>query len=120
MYELREPYPAANVIGKIRAHLEGRGWRPLKEDLLNPGIPTSLVRGWTEYRDATTKPAAMVHEWIGQWEDSSGRIAWYVLRYEDLGPKGAKSIGNAKLMLRATLLSGNAAAALRKNPSDRR
>ena len=80
-YALREKHPASNAIQQISSRLEALGWRPIKDDWLNPGLPSSHVRGWTDFRDSTTTPTQHVHQWGAQWQDKSGSIVGYTLRY---------------------------------------
>jgi len=59
-------------------HFDELAWKPLMEDFLNPGISTSLVRGWTNYQDDVRHQ--YVWQWQGQWESDKGEIATYALR----------------------------------------
>lgn len=59
-YSLNEKYPASNAIQQISAELEAIGWTPLKEDWLNPGMPSSHIRGWTDFVDGTTTPRTQI------------------------------------------------------------
>jgi hypothetical protein len=83
-YCLNETYPAPNSLKQISMRLESLGWKPLDEDFLNPGLPSSHVRGWTEYSEGTTNSAPLVHQWLAQWQDDSGNIAAYTLKYSSL------------------------------------
>src|SRR5215217_5545612 len=51
-YTVDEEYPADKAIATIPHQLEAAGWQGLREDWLNPGVATSLARGWSEYDDA--------------------------------------------------------------------
>jgi len=73
-YKLKEDYPALSVLKEISNHLEGAGWRPLKENYLNPGLPSSHVKGWSDFEEAT--------RWMGAWEDKYGNIVTYIFSYE--------------------------------------
>jgi hypothetical protein len=75
-------YPAESVISWISDQLKGRGWQARDEDYWNPGLPTSQVRDWTQSADATVQPQATVYQWNGQWDNGSGDITDYFLRYE--------------------------------------
>jgi hypothetical protein len=81
-YKIKEEYPAAAVIKQIAAQLETKGWKPLKEDYLNPGLPSSHVKGWDNYEDASHPPRTIVHRWMGDWEDKYGNIVRYAFIYE--------------------------------------
>ena len=80
-YGLAEEFPARNTLQRISSHLSKLGWVPLKEDWLNPGLPSSHVSGWDEFRDMTSNPPRHVHHWLGQWQDLSGNVVIYSLRY---------------------------------------
>jgi hypothetical protein len=81
IYHLQAEYPADDVLGAISGRLKQLGWEPLKEDWINPGLPSSLVRGWAYYEDSTTKPASSVRTWSADWENSSHDILTYMLDY---------------------------------------
>ena len=81
-YRLKEGYPATSVLTQISTQLEGAGWQPLKEDFLNPGLPSSHVKGWSYFEDASSPPTKVVYQWMGGWEDKHGNIVTYILRYE--------------------------------------
>lgn len=80
-YLLAESHPAVNAIKQISSRLQALGWKPLLEDFLNPGLPSSHVRGWTQFLDATTQPNREIQQWFAQWQDASGNIVSYTLRY---------------------------------------
>lgn len=84
MYEVAVPYPAEPVLEFIRGRVPPQ-FRPRNEDFLNAGVPTSHVRGWTDYADHSRKPHSWVHHWSGQWEDSGGNILSYDLIYRSPG-----------------------------------
>lgn len=81
-YNLKVVFPATEVIQEIGSKLANQGYKPLKESILNPGIPSSMERGWSEYVDATKTPKRTVHQWNADWSNSSGEIVSYMLRYE--------------------------------------
>lgn len=96
-YRLKTDFPATGAIEEIKTRLAKNGWRPLKEDFLNPGLSSSIVRGWSEFTDATKIPKLTVHQWITDWSNSKGEIIRYVLRYEY--PEGkAKDLKNLKVV----------------------
>jgi hypothetical protein len=80
-YEVDAKFPASGVIGEISYELEERGWEALTHDFLDPDLCSSQVQGWTQFRDARKTPLQYVHQWIGDWQDSSGNIARYVFHY---------------------------------------
>jgi hypothetical protein len=45
-YEVDAAYPASSFLCELSAYLDQRHWRGLREDALNPGMPSSLVDGW--------------------------------------------------------------------------
>jgi hypothetical protein len=82
-YDVEMPYPATQATEAIRAHLERRGWTALAEDFLNPGLPTSVSRGWTAYEELAPQGGSRhIFQWVTDWEDKSGRIVRYALRYD--------------------------------------
>ena len=80
-YALNEKHPASNAIQQISSRLMALGWTPLQDDWLNPGLPSSHGHGWTDFVDSTTTPMNHVHRWGAQWQDKSGNIVDYTLRY---------------------------------------
>lgn len=113
LYEVDEKYPAQTVIDTIRTRLEGAGWRVLSEDFLNPGVQTSVVRGWASHEDRTTAQPRTVYEWAAQWEDPSKRIVWYVLTYDATVRPDGEIRAEGRLKVRATLFSAEAIKTLR-------
>jgi hypothetical protein len=81
IYNLHSEYPADDVLSTIRARLKKLGWRPLKEDWLNPGLPSAHIRGWTYFENETTNPATSVRAWSAQWENNAHDILEYNLEY---------------------------------------
>jgi hypothetical protein len=81
-YSLASDYPAANVINEISSRLATLGWRPLKEDWLNPGTPSSHVRGWREMTvDREGSGRVHLDNWLAQWENDAGDIVIYDFRF---------------------------------------
>jgi hypothetical protein len=62
-YKIFNKHPAKDTISELNTRLESKGWKPLKENWLNPGVPTSHIRGWGSYIDGTTNPELKVHSW---------------------------------------------------------
>jgi hypothetical protein len=81
-YKLKEDYPASSVLKEISTQLSAAGWQPLKEDFLNPGQPSSHVKGWSNFEDASRSPTKIRYSWMGSWEDKYGNIVTYILIYE--------------------------------------
>jgi hypothetical protein len=77
-YDLQACYPASATLDLLLKRLPAE-WVPRKENFLNPGMPTSHVRGWTHYEDDRTQPHSYVNHWAGEWDDTSGRILTYDL-----------------------------------------
>ena len=80
-YKIEIDYPADEILSLIAATLKSKGWQPLEEDFLNPGLPSSHVAGWTEFGDITTHPETTVRQWLAQWENATHDVVWYALRY---------------------------------------
>jgi hypothetical protein len=80
-YRVKVEYPADSIIACISKKLSENGWQPLQEDFWNSGLPSSHVRGWTQFTDATAHPEATVDAWASQWQNQAGDIVWYSFRY---------------------------------------
>lgn len=80
-YQVNEIYPARGALGEISSKLAKQGWKPMKEDFLNLGTPSSHVRGWTEFADATRTPVEKVRSWGAEWTNAHGDIVSYTLQY---------------------------------------
>lgn len=80
-YSVQAPYPADDVLKLITGRLKGMGWVALKEDWLNPGLPSSHIRGWNYYEDQTTYPTTSVRVWGADWENRAHDILSYQLEY---------------------------------------
>ena len=80
-YRVTEPYPADATLSFIRSAVEARGWRTLKEDFLNPGLPSSHVKGWGTVIDGTVTPNQTRHSWHAQWTNRHGDMLLYHLDY---------------------------------------
>ena len=81
IYRVQSEYPANDVLSAISARLKKVGWEPLKEDWLNPGLPSSHIRGWTYFEDEATRPATSVRAWGAQWKNGAHDILEYNLEY---------------------------------------
>lgn len=104
-YDLAAPFPAAAQVSQIAQHMEKTGWKPLREDWLNPGIPTSLQRGWTSFIDATHTPRLRRYAWHGEWENTNEDLAEYSLSYE-LSP--GSDLFPGKLSVQAAVMPAQA------------
>ncbi len=82
-YELEVKYPAKVALDEILDKVKKSGWTPLSEDYLNPGLPSSHVRGWSDYDDLSKQPPTHVYQWLAQWKNANGDILWYVFYYRD-------------------------------------
>ena len=106
-YHVAEPFPADGVLGLIAQRLSDAGWKPLPTDWLNPTIPSSHSRGWTYFLDGTVKPGRQVNQWMAQWQDTSGNVVVYALRYSYPLPEGKEphphTPGNTDLEVHAAL-----------------
>ena len=80
-YKLISKYPAQEIISELNNRLKAKGWSPLEKDWLNPEIPTSLVRGWTNYIDGTKDPKLEVHVWNCDWTNENEDILIFDLKY---------------------------------------
>jgi hypothetical protein len=80
-YNLKAEYPATEIINQLLKKTADAGWSPLKEDFLNPGLPTSVVRGWSDYEDMSKKPNTKVHSWQTDWQNISGDVLIYGFKY---------------------------------------
>jgi hypothetical protein len=109
-YQIEVEYPASSIVSYISAQLKEKGWRPLQEDYWNPGLPSSHVRGWTQFVDATVHPEATVDAWVAQWENETGDLVWYYLAYRY--PPGDRHT----LAVNAGLIPANIAKKMTKTP----
>jgi hypothetical protein len=80
-YRVTEAYPAVATLSFIRSAVEANGWIPLKDDFLNPGLPSSHVKGWGTVIDETVSPSQTLHAWHAQWTNRHGDIVVYHLDY---------------------------------------
>jgi hypothetical protein len=80
-FEFLAPFPATEYLASGAKKIEPRGWKPSATDWLNPGIPSSHIRGWTYFVDARVTPHSGIHQWIAHWQNTSGDVVSYALRY---------------------------------------
>ena len=81
-YDVTMAFPAAALFDAIKSTLPPDKWEPLANDMLNPDIPSSHKRGWTDFIDGTKNPNTDVRLWMAEWRDCEGNIVWYALRYD--------------------------------------
>lgn len=81
-YQVSMAYPASRALVEISERLKARGWKPLEEDYLNPGLPSSHVRGWGSFIDGTKPSNPLIYQWLADWKNNHGDIVRYGLRYE--------------------------------------
>jgi len=80
-YKVIVQYPAKDTISELNSRLKAKGWEPLKKSWLNPEIPTSHERGWTNFIDGTKKPNLEVHSWHSDWINKKEDILTFALKY---------------------------------------
>jgi len=111
-YQLSADFPATTFLSDIQSRLAKAGWQPLDNDWLNPSVPSSHVRGWTQFY-TSSGGRAVVHQWIGDWLNPSGDILTYSLRYTSPASEDSRGtvtpINNA---LQVTAMRMAAAAAI--------
>ena len=76
-YTVAELYPAERAITQIQTRLRHLGWHPRHHDFLNPGGSSATKAQWSE----TEIAGKSVIAWSQQWENDSGDVVWYGLRY---------------------------------------
>jgi hypothetical protein len=81
-YKIKENYPATSVINHTSSQMKTNGWKLLEKDYLNPDLPSSHERGWSNFEDAVRSPTKIVHQWIGDWQDKYGNIVRYIFIYQ--------------------------------------
>lgn len=81
-YRVHEKFPASGIIGWISHKLEEKGWKPLTNSYLNPDTPSSHVKGWVKFIDATEATRHLVHQWDADWKERSENIVTYVFQYK--------------------------------------
>ena len=81
-YKIKENYPATSAIKQIASQMKANGWESLKEDYLNPGLPSSQVKGWIDFEDTSRLPTKIVHQWMGDWQDKHANIVRYAFIYQ--------------------------------------
>ena len=120
-YHLTACYPATAQLQEIASRVPST-WRTRTEDFLNPGIPTSQVRGWTDYYDATKHPEQKVHHWAGEWQEPAGGILTYDLLYRS--PAKPESSLNepttCEVLVTATFMSRETVRELQQATASRR
>ena len=109
VYIVHANYPAKDVLAYISAELSNQGWKPLRYDLLNPQMSSSIVRGWEQFEDSTQHPPIAVHQWMADWTDRSRNITTYELEYRytypDSNPSEMKLLRVVALYIPAAVAS---------------
>jgi hypothetical protein len=82
LYRVDQPFPATELLERVRAALPSQRWHPLMEDWLNPGRATSHQRGWGSFTNGLKQPNTLVHAWSAEWKDDAGNLVLYGLVYE--------------------------------------
>lgn len=107
-YELSVPYPAADQLIELASRVAATGFRPLREHPMNPGLPSSFVRGWGDFVDGRKSPELRVYQWMGDWVGPEGEWLEYVLTYSY--PEGSTPMLHT-LRVDAVLIPADAARA---------
>ena len=81
VYQVPEPYPASRFLCQLTTYLVQHQWSALREDPLNPGTPTSFVRGWSDFTNGVRQPETHDHTWSGWWTNDHGDLLMYGLSY---------------------------------------
>jgi hypothetical protein len=113
VYLLTAPFPATPVIEALNTRLTNAGWKPLRNDVLNPSSENSFDKGWSQFQDALRSPDRSTEkfQWQGQWQDSSGDVVIYELEYDGTLAEGHVS-ARGPLRVSATRLSPDRVKAL--------
>jgi len=81
-YNVGESYPSVGYITGMVVHMSGLGWRRLDYDFIVSKNRLNHALGsngeWDEYTD---EKGRKVESWIDDWEDASGNIVRYNLKY---------------------------------------
>jgi hypothetical protein len=91
-YKLRKRYPAKDVITEISRRLAKQGWKPLKGDFQDTSLPSSHVRGWENFVDATHHQEETVQQWLADWTNAQGEIVSYDFEYRWPEPTAGQPI----------------------------
>jgi hypothetical protein len=119
-YRVSMAYPAGTALVEISERLKARGWEPLTESFLNPGLPSSHVTGWGWFEDGTKPFHPWIYQWLADWKNNNGDILSFVLRYESINKK-AILLKNNNLQIygiftTASLAEADREAILKKKP----
>ncbi len=109
-YQLNQEYPAKAALKEVSDQLAEQGWKPLKEDFLNPGEPSSHVTGWTNFGDGTSQPEQEVFQWLADWTNPDGDVIRYTLQYRT---SSSEPTAADKLSVNATFIPAAQAKAAR-------
>lgn len=79
--EITADFPAQEEIAEVSRRMEVHGWTARKTDILNPGLSTSIVRGWGDFIDASRTRPEHVRQYMLQWENKRGGYVSYFFVY---------------------------------------
>jgi hypothetical protein len=82
IYRVYQDFPAQEILKYVKYVLAAQHWMPLMTDWLNPDIPSSHVRGWTNWIDGTVTPNTRVHQWFADWQNEKGDVVFFEFRYD--------------------------------------
>ena len=83
-YVTESDYPATKILSFISNDLRKKGWNTLDQDFMNPGLPSSHIRGWTVSGEGIQGSTSVVHQWSADWENEEHDIVRYDLEYRSL------------------------------------
>jgi hypothetical protein len=81
IYTCEVDYPTKDVVAFVSKELQVKNWKPLKEDFMNPKLPSSHVSGWADFEDDRANPSTHVYQWMADWENEAHDIVRYSLEY---------------------------------------
>ena len=75
-------YPASEAIEDMVSAMNSRGWKRMKDDPLNPGLPLRGAThhpnsGWNLVIDNENGVVRYYRGWLEYWEDPSGNLLQY-------------------------------------------
>jgi hypothetical protein len=80
-YTVRSEYPADDLVSQLNSILVRMGWSLMSDSFFNPGIRSSLTRGWVDYVDLAGTEEQIVHRWSAHWTNQKGEVVQFTLRY---------------------------------------
>lgn len=82
-YCVKEPYPAEEPLAFIIENIEKAGWCELEYSLLNPEIPSSRQRNWSEISSAESINVHVKYQWMTDWINQKEEVLSVYLSYLD-------------------------------------